>query len=50
MHTLIITYGLEVSKNGNKYEELIKIINDQESNNYDFNWSDESIKTHTSKI
>jgi len=51
--TLIISHGLEVSKNGNKREELIKVVNDLESNNYDFDWLDESIKNsykHNIKI
>ncbi|WP_312448583.1 contact-dependent growth inhibition system immunity protein [Lacrimispora sp.] len=51
--SLIISHGSEVSKNGNKREELIKVVNDLESNNYDFDCSDESIKNsykHNIKI
>ena len=51
--SLIILHGSEVSKNRNKREELIKVVNDLESNNYDFDWLDESIKNsykHNIKI
>jgi len=43
--SLIISHGSEVSKKGSKREELIKVVNDLELNNYDFDWPDESIKS-----